>query len=62
MFDEENALDRLEAFASRNGPHFYRMPVNDETVTLRRGAQTVAWEADAVRPFLAGETLPWRLA
>ena len=62
VFDEERALDRLEAFASLNGPHFYRMPVNDETVTLRRGAQTVAREAGAVRPFLAGETLPWRLA
>ncbi|WP_068113241.1 dihydroorotase [Tropicimonas marinistellae] len=38
VFDEANALDRLEAFASLNGPTFYRMPPNDATITLERGA------------------------
>ncbi len=61
-FDEENALDKLEAFASVNGPHFYRMPVNRETITLTRGDQTVANEVGSVRPFLAGDKLNWRLA
>jgi dihydroorotase len=62
VFDEENALDKLEAFASLNGPHFYRMPANDGTVTLKRGAHIVAREAGPVRPFLAGETLSWVVA
>ena len=31
VFDEEDALDRLEGFASRNGPEFYGLPVNDGT-------------------------------
>jgi dihydroorotase len=62
VFDEENALDKFEAFASLNGPHFYRMPVNEGTVTLKRGAHTVAREAGPVRPFLAGETLSWVVA
>ncbi len=35
VFAEENALDRLEAFASLNGPRFYGLPANEERVTLR---------------------------
>ena len=35
VFDEENALEKLEAFASRKGPAFYRLPLNEETITLR---------------------------
>ena len=35
IFAEEGALDRLEAFASLNGPRFYGLPVNETRVTLR---------------------------
>ncbi|MDU8913335.1 dihydroorotase [Aestuariicoccus sp. MJ-SS9] len=38
VFEQENALDRLEAFASLNGPAFYKLPANDATITLTRGA------------------------
>jgi dihydroorotase len=66
VFEEEGALDRFEAFASLNGPAFYRLPVNENRVTLRREAWTVPeriGEGDlAVAPFRAGETLRWRLA
>lgn len=66
VFDEEAALDRFEAFASLNGPAFYRLPVNERRVTLHREAWTVPeriGEGDlAVVPFRAGETLRWRLA
>lgn len=34
VFEEEGALDRLEAFASINGPAWYRLPVNEEKITL----------------------------
>ena len=34
VFTEENALDRLEAFASLNGPRFYGLPPNEERITL----------------------------
>jgi dihydroorotase len=37
IFAEEGALDRLEAFASLNGPRFYGLPVNEARVTLRAG-------------------------
>jgi len=35
VFAEEGALDRLEAFASLNGPHFYGLPPNEQRITLR---------------------------
>ena len=31
IFAEEGALDRLEGFASLNGPNFYGLPPNEET-------------------------------
>lgn len=34
IFAEEGALDRLEAFASLNGPRFYGLPANETRVTL----------------------------
>ena len=66
VFDEEDALDRFEAFASLNGPAFYSLPVNEETVTLEKVSVEVPDEVDGgearIVPFHAGETLSWRLA
>lgn len=39
VFEAENALDKLEAFTSLNGPKFYGLPINTQTITLRREAQ-----------------------
>jgi dihydroorotase len=65
VFDENGALDKFEAFASLNGPAFYRLPVNEARVTLRREPYAVPDHigdgALAVMPFQAGETLGWRL-
>jgi dihydroorotase len=36
IFADDGALDRLEGFASRHGPAFYRLPVNAGTLTLER--------------------------
>src|SRR5271166_4844009 len=36
VFEEEGAVDRLEAFAALNGPEFYRLPVNEARITLKR--------------------------
>ena len=35
VFTEENALDKLEAFASLNGPRFYDLPPNETRITLQ---------------------------
>jgi dihydroorotase len=66
VFEEEAALDRLEAFAALNGPAFYRLPVNERRVTLRREnwmvPERIGDGDNAIAPFRAGETLRWRLA
>ncbi|MEM8749324.1 MAG: dihydroorotase [Pseudomonadota bacterium] len=43
VFEEEQALNRLEAFASRNGPAFYGLPVNETTLTLVKGDEPVTF-------------------
>ncbi|HRP28956.1 MAG TPA: dihydroorotase [Burkholderiaceae bacterium] len=64
-FDAANALDRLEAFASFNGPDFYRLPRNTGRVTLARERWTlpesVAFGDARLKPLLGGETLNWKL-
>ncbi|WP_328188274.1 dihydroorotase [Marinobacter sp. OP 3.4] len=66
IFEDLGVLDQLEAFASFNGPDFYRLPRNSGTITLKREPWTVPERlplADgAIVPLRAGETLRWRLA
>jgi dihydroorotase len=45
VFEEENALDQLEAFASKNGPGFYRLPVNTAQLTLQKHESPVTFPA-----------------
>jgi dihydroorotase len=65
VFEEEGALDRLEAFAALHGPEFYRLPVNETRVTLRREPcrvpDHISKGENELVPFRAGETLRWRL-
>ncbi len=43
VFEEDGALDKLDAFASKNGPAFYRLPENPGTLTLTKQAEPVAF-------------------
>jgi dihydroorotase len=63
-FEAVNALDKFEAFASFNGPDFYRMPRNQGRVTLLRIPSVVPErvpyvDASGLVPLRAGETLGW---
>ena len=64
-FEAAGALYKFEAFASFHGADFYRLPRNDDTVTLTRSSWTVPasypFGADALVPFRAGEAVAWRL-
>ena len=40
VFEQENALDKLEAFTSRNGPAYYGLAPNEATLTLTRSVPT----------------------
>jgi dihydroorotase len=62
VFYEAGALDRFEAFASLNGPAFYGLPANEETVTFEDAEHQVPDLIDGLVPFLAGQKLRWRLA
>jgi len=65
-FEEEGALDKLEAFASENGPKFYGLPLNERRIVLERAQVSVPDHVEGhgnrLVPFLAGETLEWRFA
>jgi dihydroorotase len=66
VFEAAGALDRLEAFASLNGPAFYRMPPNEARITLTRGEalpvpQPIAAGAQTVTVFDPGLPLHWRV-
>ena len=43
VFEEENSLDRLEAFASLNGPAFYGLPPNTDVITLAKNDDPVVY-------------------
>jgi dihydroorotase len=62
-FEEDGALDKLEAFASENGPHFYGLPLNEDRIALERKPIEVPAAIEAatthVVPFHAGRTLAW---
>ncbi len=66
VFEQMNALEHFEGFCSLNGPRFYGLPVNEDTVTLERKESrveaSIALTDDTIIPFLAGETVAWTLA
>jgi len=64
-FEQAGALDKLEAFASLNGPAFYDLPVNEGSVTLKRETWTIPpsvpmGETELV-PLDAGQQLHWKM-
>lgn len=64
-FDQAGALDKLEAFASFNGPAFYGLPRNAGSVTLQRESWALPAELPmgeaTVVPLNGGETIDWKL-
>ncbi len=71
VFEQENALGKLEGFASEFGPRFYGLPLNPGQITLVREPLEVprqlhlndaAGTAVNLVPLHAGETLAWRIA
>jgi dihydroorotase len=65
-FEAAGALDKLEAFASFNGPAFYGLPRNSGTVTLKKETWTlpeaVPFGDAQLKPLRGGESLAWKLA
>ncbi len=70
VFQEENALDNFEKFASLNGPNFYNLPPNKERLKLVASANKIPEYVDVIegknivgqiKPFHAGDTLNWKV-
>lgn len=64
-FEQAGALDKLEGFASFNGPDFYGLPRNSGSVTLVKQDWTIpdsySFGGSVVVPMWAGETLSWKV-
>ena len=65
VFDDENALDRFEAFASLNGARFYGLKPNRGTIILKTAPSRVAprSRSTAMRSlvFRGDEDLAWSI-
>jgi len=64
VFEQANALDKLEAFTSINGARFYQLPINQDSITLVKKKYRVEDtifipNVGKIIPFLAGEVLNW---
>ena len=64
-FEQANALDKLENFASHFGPDFYGLPRNKDTITLTKqrwlAPKTLALGNTHLTPLRAGEALQWQV-
>ncbi len=66
VFENAGALDKLEAFASFNGPDWYGLPRNSDKITLAKQTWTVPasypyLSTDDIVPLRAGESLNWKM-
>lgn len=65
IFDKAGALDKLENFASFNGPDFYGLPRNRDKITLTRKQSKIAgsfpFGNEQCVPLRAGGNLEWSL-
>ena len=68
VFEQEAALDRLEGFASRHGPAFYGLPVNETVIRLEKRTEPCIWPdkivsgAGPVTVFDPGFPVHWHVA
>jgi dihydroorotase len=66
VFDSQNAMDKLEGFASFFGADFYNLPRNTDTIVLKKQDWVVpssyAFADSTIVPFMAGKMLNWKMA
>ena len=60
-FEQANALDKLEGFASFYGADFYGLPRNTDTITLEKQFWMIPSSYGDITPLKAGENLCWKL-
>ncbi len=64
-FEQADALDKLENFASHFGPDFYSLPRNQTTITLQKQSwdvpEQLSFANDVLIPMRAGQTVKWKV-
>lgn len=65
-FEQAGALDKLQAFAAENGPRFYGLEINKETITLEKINRTVPpyypyGNHERLIPLRANQTISWSM-
>ncbi len=66
IFENADALDKLEGFSSHYGAEFYGLSRNTDSITLIKEKWTVPEQikldsGEILIPFMAGQTLEWRV-
>ena len=65
VFEENQALDKFEAFASFYGADFYGLPRNREQITLIKEPQEVpeffVYGCEGLIPYRSGDTVAWKM-
>jgi len=65
IFEEENSLNNLETFSSINGPNFYNLPINIETITLFKEEWIIPDFVEQnnikVKNFFGGKKIYWKV-
>ena len=65
VFEQADALDKLEAFASFYGPDFYQLPRNTEQITLTKTTWRIPDEVPFIEsglvPLWAGQEMTWQM-
>jgi len=62
IFEEHDALDKLEAFVSHFGADFYGLARNKETIELEKANWLVPPHCNGIVPFMADRYLNWKIA
>lgn len=66
VFENADALDKLEGFASIHGPLFYGLPINSDKITLTKSPwkvpATVSFGSQDVVPIRANEEILWQVS
>ncbi len=61
LFDKTGAIEQIEGFTSGFANSFYGLKDSENTITLVKEPWEVPFEINGIIPFMAGETLEWKL-
>ena len=65
IFDQENAIDKLEMFCSINGAKHYSFPINDKKIKLEKKewimSELSSYNDIKVKNFYANKKINWKV-